>query len=127
MHAYIHQTDNWTIEILADDSDQPNSQLTLETELQGCTFIKEVRDNDRYASEIRYEEQRHNELVYVEAIVFTVPAKPENIGEETTEEDICYFRRNRFEGNNSKLEAARYAHRLKQDIDHLFFKIPKVE
>ena len=71
-------------------------------------------------------EQRHNELVYVEAIVFTVPAKPENIGEETTEEDICYFRRNRFEGNNSKLEAARYAHRLKQDIDHLFLKSQKL-
>ena len=127
MHTCIHQTDNWTIEILADDSDQPDSRLTLEKELQGCTFIKEVRDNNRYASEIRYEEQRHNELVYVEAIVFTVHVKPENMEEETTEKDICYFRRNKFEGDNSKIEAARYAHHLKRNIDNLFFKNPRVE
>ncbi|MBI4147506.1 hypothetical protein HY494_02535 [Candidatus Woesearchaeota archaeon] len=127
MHTCIHHTDNWTTEILADDSDQPNNHPTLETELQGCAFIKEVRDNNQYASEIRYEEQRHDELVYVEAIVFTVPAKLEEIGEETTEKDICYFRRNKFEGKDSKQEAARYAHRLKQDIDHLFFKNFRVE
>ncbi len=127
MHTFIHQTDNWTTEILADDSDQPNSRPTLEKELQGCTFIKEVRDNNQYASEIRYEERKHNELIYVEAIVFTVPAKPKNIGEETTEKDICYFRRRKIEGDNSKIEAARYACDLKRDIDLLFFKTPKVE
>ena len=116
MHALIPQSENWTLEILADDSDQPDSHLTLEKELQGCIFIKEVRDNSQYAGEIRYEEQIHNERIYVEAIVFTV-----HPNQETTEKDVRYFRRSKFEGDYSKGKAAKYAHDLKQEIDDTFF------
>src|SRR3989344_4516714 len=109
MHAYIRSSDGWTIETLADESDHSDSPSTLEKELQGCCFIKVVRTSKRYTGEIRYEEQRHNELVVVEAVVFRQHKK-----EETTERNIHYFRRREFEGENCKRDAARYAYRRKE-------------
>jgi len=116
VHTYISQTDGWNLEMLADDSDQLQSNSTLDKELQGCSFIKETRENNEYVSEIRYEEQKHNRLVFVEAMVFARHGRGEN-----TEEDILYFRRQRFEGFFCKGEAARYARTLKTEIDRKYF------
>jgi len=119
MHTFIYQTDGWTVETLADDSDLTNnshSPTTLEKELQGCCFIKEARNNRQYTCEIRYEEQKHNKLILVEAIVFEDHDK-----EEYTEEDIRYARRSKFEGDDCKRNAAKYARHHKEVINKMYF------
>lgn len=117
MHTIIIQNDGWAVEALADESDKANAGSILEKELQGCCFIKETRDNGRYTGEIRYEEQGHDKLILVEAIVF----KRHFSRAENTERDLVYFRRNRFEGNQCKKEAALYSFNLKTEIDKRYF------
>ena len=115
MHALIIQSSGWNLEMLADESDI-HQDSPVQKELQGCSFIKETREDQQYVSEIRYEEQRHNELIFVEAIVFGQHQRAEN-----TQEDIHYFRRHKFEGTFCKGEAARYAYALKTEIDLKYF------
>ncbi|MEK6809796.1 MAG: hypothetical protein AABY40_03920 [Nanoarchaeota archaeon] len=125
MHSLIQRTDDWTLEVLADDSDQPGSRSTLEKELQGCCFIKELKESRLYIGEIRYEEQKHDQLVFVEAIVLERSQQHPQMQHPSitgiTEGDIKYFRRNRFEGDNCKTEAALYAFNLKNEIDLRYF------
>lgn len=119
MHSFTLQSDGWTLETLADDSDLSVRQITAEGELQGCVFMREVRRNNDYISEIRYEEERHNQLVLVEAIVFKQQQSLPST--ESTERDITYFRLRTFLGDNCKINAAEYAHNLKKEIDQQYF------
>lgn len=111
MHTLFQQTDGWTFEGVADESDVPNKQpITLEKELQGCIFSKETRKHNGYLCEIRYEEQLHNQLIIVEAIVF-------GDCEEITENDVKFFRRGVFDGDTCKRDAAVHGIYLKGVID----------
>jgi hypothetical protein len=115
MHQVITQVDGWENEMLRDDSDMPNTPETLEEELKGCCTIKEVKENNLYIAEIRYEERRHNQLVFVEALVF------QRHEGESTEKDLEFFRRDRFDGDECKQMAANYALSIKNDIDFRYF------
>ena len=113
MHTIIKPRKGWKVESLSDDGDK-----TLDEELKGCVFYKEVKENKTYAAEIRYEEQTHNQLVFVEAVVFK--ENGDLLGENTLT-DVKFFKRKGFEGDDCKTKAAKYASELETEIDSLHF------
>ena len=134
MHELIQQLGGWTLETLRDDTDQNkaegniinkltnNNENSLEDQLNGCCFVKEVKSDQYWIAEIRYEEQSHDELVFVEAVVFKRKGK---LCLENTEHDIAYFRRGIFLGYGCKTRAAAYASKLLNKIEDDYFQKTK--
>jgi hypothetical protein len=118
MHSITSPRDGWEEEFLSDDSDRKYINNSLEEELKGCSFIKEIKENETYASEIRYEEKIHNFLVFVEAVVFR---KNGSFLGENGLTDLRLFRRKGFQGDECKTNASDYASKLKKDIDLIYF------
>lgn len=117
MHSFIEEGDGWKLETLSDDSDLNNlNNSNIEEKLKGCCVLKESKEYKGVMAEIRYEEQLHNELVYVQGIVFKT--KNETNLNKT---DVLFFRRKIFEGVSCKRDAATYAIFIKEEISHTFF------
>ncbi len=116
--------DGWELEVVRDESDFKNTKhntlynTSLEQKLKGCSFLKEIRNNQAYTAEIRYEEKSHNQLVYVEAVVMRNKPTP---SKESTEKDISFFNRKEFEGVDAKKRAALHALSLKEIIEKAYF------
>lgn len=117
MHKLISPRGGWEAELLRDDSDGESEQ-TLDEKLIGCSFIKEVREEKKYIAEIRYEEKIHNQLVFVEAVVFK---ENNDCNEENTLNDLKFFKRKCFGGDECKKDAAVYASKLKKEINSTYF------
>lgn len=126
MHK-VAKIDGWEWEVLADESDELAEDSSgsencptkdLEKKLAGCSFIKEIKVGDSYIAELRYEERVHNELIFVEAVVFRKNGVPHK---ENTEKDVAYFRRSTFDGDACKGEAAKYAYSIKESIERDYF------
>lgn len=118
MHKIIKPKNGWEEEFLSDDSDRKYATDTLDEKLKGCSFIKEVKENETYASEVRYEERVHNSLVFVEAVVFR---KNGSFLGENGLTDLQYFKRKGFTGPECKTKASEYGGELKKDIDLIYF------
>jgi hypothetical protein len=118
MHTIINPGDGWELELLSDDSDGKDNSSTLDERLKGCSFIKEVKENKKYVAEIRYEERVHNQLVFVEAIVFKENG---SYSGQNTLKDLEYFKRKGFEGEKCKADAAIYTLKLKEEIHSSYF------
>lgn len=118
MHTVINPEDGWEVELLRDDSDRQDKSTTLDEKLKGCCFVKEVKENKIYVAEIRYEERIHEQLVFVEAVVFK---ENSSLLGENSLNDLEYFKRKGFEGGRCKRDAAAYALELKAEINSIYF------
>jgi len=82
----------------------------LNSPLSDRADIIESREDGNYAARIFYREIRRGTLVVVEMEI--LPRLP--LGQERTLNDLLYFERGRFRGEEAKNEAARFACSLKE-------------
>ena len=115
MHEFTQSADGWRAEHIRDDG-----KVNASDKSRGCSFLEEVRRNQKYSASIRYGEHLRDEQITVEGIVYRCNGK-----EHHTLEDALFLEKTEFKGSSEgkpcRARAAGYAAELKRRITADYF------
>ena len=116
MHTFIPSIDGWRKEYLRDDA-----EVEASDKFKGCSFLEEIRENERYVASIRYQEHLRDERITVEAVVY----QRKGTTRHKSLEDALLLEKDEFngsdEGKSCRVMAAEYALQLKERINTTYF------
>ena len=113
---FIPSSDGWRKEYLRDDA-----EVEASDKFKGCSFLEEIRENERYVASIRYQEHLRDERITVEAVVY----QRKGTTRHKSLEDALLLEVDEFngsvDGKSCRTRAAEYAMQLKERIDTTYF------
>jgi len=119
----ITANENWKLE-----NNPDNPQSSLDIKLMGCSNIKFLKTNYLYRTEIRFEEETHNQRILVEADVLVT-----NGGryKEYSKVDLQELSEIEFtveeHGSDCKNQSLQYCQRLMTHFDAVYFEAKNIQ